>query len=71
MKNKQNLLGMEPSVISVGLEIFAETLEELGVPVVQLDWRPPAAGDQRLVELLSRLEKSSREKRGRGARRAG
>lgn len=64
MENKQELLGMEPRVISVGLEIFAETLEELGVPVVQLDWRPPAAGDQRLVDLLSRLEKSSRQKPG-------
>ncbi len=64
MENKQDLLGMEPRVISVGLEIFAETLEELGVPVVQLDWRPPAAGDQRLVDLLSRLEKSSRETGG-------
>ena len=64
MANKQDLLGMEPRVISVGLEIFAETLEELGVPVVQLDWRPPAAGDQRLVDLLSRLEKSSRKKGG-------
>ena len=62
MGNKQDLLGMEPRVISVGLEIFAETLEELGVHVVQLDWRPPAAGDQRLVDLLSRLEKSSRER---------
>ena len=64
MGNKQDLLGMEPRVISVGLEIFAETLEELGVPVVQLDWRPPAAGDQRLVELLSRLDKSSTQERG-------
>ena len=64
MENNQNLLGMEPRVISVGLEIFAETLEELGVPVVQLDWRPPAAGDQRLIDLLGRLEKSSSQKRG-------
>ena len=64
MGNKQDLLGMQPRVISVGLEIFAETLEELGVPVVQLDWRPPAAGDQRLVDLLSRLETSSRESGG-------
>ena len=64
MANKQDLLGMQPRVISGGWEIFAETLEELGVPVVQLDWRPPAAGDQRLVDLLSRLEKSSRESGG-------
>jgi len=43
----------------VGLELFAETLEELGVPVVQVDWRPPASGDQRLADLLSRLQKAS------------
>ncbi|MCH7606316.1 MAG: fdrA domain protein [Chloroflexi bacterium] len=52
-------MGCELRVVNVGLELFAETLEELGVPVVQVDWRPPAAGDQRLADLLSRLQKAS------------
>ena len=50
-----NLLSGELKVINVGLEGFAETLEGLGVPVVRVDWRPPAGGDPRLVALLAKL----------------
>ncbi len=50
-----DLLAGELKVINVGLEGFAETLEGLGVPVVQVDWRPPAGGDPRLAGLLAKL----------------
>ena len=50
-----DLLGGELKVINVGLEGFAETLEGLGVPVVQVDWRPPAGGDPHLAGLLAKL----------------
>ncbi|MEK6712496.1 MAG: fdrA domain protein [Nitrospinota bacterium] len=43
-------------VVNVGLELFAEELRAEGVEVVQVDWRPPAGGDQRLAGLLERLE---------------
>jgi hypothetical protein len=43
-------------VVNIGLEGFARDLAGLGVPVVHVDWRPPAHGDVRLAELLSRLE---------------
>jgi hypothetical protein len=43
-------------VISLGVEIFARTLEDLGVPVVHLAWVPPAGGDPRLAALLDRLQ---------------
>ena len=56
MQNQEDLLSKSPVIISVGLEIFAETLKELGFSMVQVDWRPPAGGDQRLAGLLSRLE---------------
>jgi hypothetical protein len=49
------MLDAPPRVISLGLELFAHTLERLGVPVVHLAWRPPAGGDPRLVALLDRL----------------
>jgi FdrA protein len=39
----------------VGLEIFADSLREQGVPVIDVDWQPPAAGDPELLELLERL----------------
>ena len=42
-------------VVNVGLEEFAEELEQQGVAVVRVDWQPPAGGDARLAELLSKL----------------
>ncbi len=45
-----------PHVVNVGLPLFAEELTRLGVPVVAVDWRPPAGGDPRLAALLARLE---------------
>lgn len=42
-------------VVNIGLELFAETLTTLGVPVVHVEWRPPASGDPRLAALLARL----------------
>ncbi len=51
----KDLLAGELKVINVGLEGFAESLEALGVPVVQVDWRPPAGGDARLAGLLAKL----------------
>src|SRR5262249_16895137 len=50
------LLGRSPRVVSLGLGIFAEDLERLGVPVVHLDWRPPATASPALVSALERLE---------------
>jgi FdrA protein len=44
-----------PRVISLGLDLFAHTLERLAVPVVHLAWVPPAGGDPRLAALLERL----------------
>jgi FdrA protein len=41
--------------INVGLRMFAESLREQGVQVVQVDWVPPAGGDQQLADLLEDL----------------
>ena len=49
------LLQAPPHVVNVGLEIFADSLREQGVPVIAVDWQPPAAGDPELLELLERL----------------
>ncbi len=50
------LLGARPAVINVGLELFAESLQAQGVPVVSVDWQPPAGGKQHLLDLLDKLE---------------
>ena len=42
-------------VINLGLKMFAESLEEQEVEVVQVDWVPPAGGDEAMVELLDQL----------------
>src|SRR5215813_1396484 len=44
-----------PRVVNLGLELFATQLAAHGVPVVHVDWRPPAGGDARLANLLERL----------------
>ncbi|HIQ01117.1 MAG TPA: hypothetical protein EYH30_03150, partial [Anaerolineales bacterium] len=37
----QELFGRPLYVVNVGLRSFTESLEQQGVPVVQVDWRPP------------------------------
>ena len=57
-ENKQqsnNLLNSPLHVINVGLEGFAQDLEDQGVSVVHLDWSPPAGGNPKLAALLSKL----------------
>jgi FdrA protein len=42
-------------VINVGLKGFAHELEQQEVEVVQVDWVPPAGGDQEMIDLLKDL----------------
>lgn len=42
-------------VINLGLKKFTENLEKQGVDVVQVDWTPPAGGDQEMIDLLDSL----------------
>ncbi len=46
------------SAINVGLESFTESLTAQGAPVVQVDWRPPAGGNERLMGILGRMKKA-------------
>ncbi len=52
----ESLLGRPLRVINLGLEVFALELAAAGVPVVHVDWRPPAGGDPRLAALLAELD---------------
>ncbi len=49
------LLSAEIRVINAGLESFALELERLGVPVIHVQWTPPAGGDPRKAALLAAL----------------
>ncbi len=49
------LLQDGPTVINLGLQEFAEALQDQGAGVIHVDWRPPAGGDEELAELLGKL----------------
>lgn len=56
MESKINELLQQPViVVNLGLKKFAENLEEQQVEVVQVDWVPPAGGDQEMMDLLDHL----------------
>ena len=59
MKTDQSPLQKPMRVINIGLESFAEDLRNVDIPVIQMDWRPPAGGDMRLVALLDSLGKEA------------
>lgn len=42
------------AAINVGLETFYDSLVEQGAEAVQLDWRPPAGGDEAMMALLEK-----------------
>jgi FdrA protein len=41
--------------INVGLSSFFESLQDQGAAAVHVDWRPPAGGDEALMEILARM----------------
>lgn len=49
---------MVGGAVSVGVEPLAESLRAQGLPVVSVDWRPPAGGDTRLAGILSKMRRS-------------
>ncbi len=49
------LLDGPPRVVNVGLAIFGDSLRAQNVPVIDVDWRPPAGGDREMMDLLERL----------------
>ena len=51
----KGLLTQPIKVINVGLEGFADELAGQDVPVLQVQWTPPAGGNPKLAELLSKL----------------
>ena len=43
------------AAINVGLESFTESLLAQDAPVIHVDWRPPAGGDEKLMSILERM----------------
>jgi len=57
----KSLLASAPHVVNIGLRGFADELAARGVPVAHVDWRPPAAGRERIADVLSWLARHERK----------
>jgi FdrA protein len=51
------LLNQPLAAINVGLESFSESLNMQNAQVIQVDWRPPARGDERIMAILERMKR--------------
>jgi hypothetical protein len=49
------ILGRDPRVVNVGVDVFATELERQGIDVLRVDWRPPAVGGEAALARLSRV----------------
>jgi len=50
-----DLLTSPVKVVNVGLESFSQQLRSIGVPVVHVSWTPPANGDPKLADIVSKM----------------
>mgnify|MGYP007101602006 CR=1 FL=1 len=48
-------LPAELVIINIGLELFADNLQQQGQQVTHVQWEPPAQGDPELLSMLDDL----------------
>ncbi|MDK9711018.1 fdrA domain protein [Acidaminobacter sp.] len=56
MKPLNGLFEKQLKVANLGLETFYEDLKSQSVEVIQVDWRPPAGGNEKMLSLLGKLK---------------
>lgn len=56
MNKEMELITKPLKVINIGIDSFLDSLKKQGIEVVHVDWRPPAAGDTRLINILDKLD---------------
>jgi hypothetical protein len=56
MSKINELFGKELKVINMGLESFANDLRDQNIETVQMNWKPPAGGNKKMMSLLSKLK---------------
>ena len=49
-------LGKGLTAVNVGLESFYESLKGQGAEAIQVDWRPPAGGNEKLMGILAKMK---------------
>lgn len=57
MSKINKLFNSNLQVINMGLESFSKDLKNQKVQVIHMNWRPPAGGNERMMELLQKLKK--------------
>ena len=58
MQQLTDLFNQPLKVINVGIPSFADDLKIQNVPVVHVEWRPPAGGNKKVIALLDRIKHS-------------
>ena len=46
------------AAINVGLESFTANIKDQNAPVIHVDWKPPAGGNERLMNILSKMKQA-------------
>lgn len=44
-------------VINIGIESFFDSMKDQSIPVVHVEWKPPAGGNEKLMDILEKLKK--------------
>lgn len=44
------------AAINVGLDSFAANLKDQGAPNIHVDWKPPAGGNEKMMNILERMK---------------
>lgn len=57
----QKLFEEELFIVNVGVEQFAQDLEQIGVSVTNVNWRVPAGGNSKIAKALFLLTKSDED----------
>jgi FdrA protein len=49
------LFNQDLVAVNMGLESFADNLKKEGARAIQVNWKPPAGGNAKMVALLAKL----------------
>lgn len=52
-----DILRKDLVAINIGLESFAQNLVDQNVPTIQVEWKPPAGGNEKLIRILANIKR--------------
>lgn len=54
-----DLFKQDLKVINMGLKSFHTDIKSQGVPAIHVNWKPKAGGKKKMLDLLSKINKSN------------